>query len=73
MSDNIVYFTRKKKDFGTNMFLICSCQGEPATGMLPVVTEDERGVFISSLVCPECENELLIDQGRPVIEMPEGA
>jgi hypothetical protein len=48
---------------GGQSFLTCGC-GESTT-MAVVVMHDAAGAFISVLVCPECNSEVLVSFGRP--------
>lgn len=51
---------RKRGEF---TFVLCPCNPADMNPMLPVVLHDARGVFITLLVCPECEQEQKVENG----------
>lgn len=56
---------RKRSGEGEVTFMLCPRTDE-GTPPLPVVLHDAQGPLLIALVCPECENELPILNGRPV-------
>jgi len=55
----------KRQGEGEVTFMLCPCTEEGST-VLPVVLHDAQGPLLIALVCPECENEISILNGRPV-------
>lgn len=57
----------RKQATGEQEFMLCPCKkpDEPTTGFVPLVVHDSQGCFIACLLCPNCENEITIVNGRP--------
>jgi hypothetical protein len=51
---------------GEVVFICCSCKGEDAEPLLPLVLRDAGGALIVALVCPECDAEVPILNGRVI-------
>ena len=47
---------------GEETFVMCPCQDD-GTMVTPVVIHDPKGPIIVSLMCPECETVLPVDNG----------
>ena len=47
---------------GETTFMLCACGAE--SGLLPVVLHDAGAPLIVALVCPECEQEASVVNGR---------
>ena len=56
----------KRQGEGEVTFMLCSCQ-EEGVSPLPLVLHDAQGPLLIALVCPECENEIAILNGRPQV------
>lgn len=54
----------KRQGEGEVTFMLCGCT-EEGSAVIPVVLHDAQGPLLISLVCPECENEISIVNGRP--------
>lgn len=53
-----------RSKYGQEQFMLCGCNS--GEGVLPVVSFDAEGPFIIALLCPICENEVAVVNGRPV-------
>ena len=51
-------------------FLTCGCGSE--MGLLPVILHDAGPPLVVALVCPDCENEVPVLNGRLCTDVPTG-
>jgi hypothetical protein len=57
----------KRQGEGDVTFMLCPCTPD-GTPPLPVVLHDAHGPLLIALMCPECENEIGVINGRLQIE-----